>query len=94
MTPEERAMLIAQYIDGYEDVADALENISAEEMDFRTGDDRWTAREIVHHLADSESASAFRLCRLIVEEHPYAAHAHNHANQIRQNRAAFKKSHT
>jgi len=31
---------------------------------------KWSAREIVHHLADSESTSAIRLRRLLAEEHP------------------------
>jgi hypothetical protein len=31
---------------------------------------KWSAREIVHHLADSEAQSAFRLRKLLAEEYP------------------------
>jgi hypothetical protein len=70
MDTDERARLIAQYRDGYAAVADALLKITAEELDARPGPNRWTAREIVHHLADSEMTSAIRLRRLLAEDHP------------------------
>ena len=31
---------------------------------------KWSAREIVHHLGDSETTSAWRLRRLLVEDNP------------------------
>ena len=158
MISQERAALINQYKNGYKEVAEALRGISPEELDFRRAPGKWSAREIVHHLADSEMTSAIRLRRLLVEHHPYiqgydqdefakklyytkrpidaalktletarattaelldimgeedwkrtgehsdsgpyspetwlsiyAVHAHNHANQIRQNRSAYKE---
>jgi hypothetical protein len=158
MTPQERAALIQQYKDGFRQVADAMSGISNEELDFHRAPGKWSAREIVHHLADSETTSAIRLRRLLVEFNPYinaydqdefakklqyskrpvepalkaldaaiettaqildlmtdqdwkrngehaemgpysaerwlevyAAHARNHADQIRRNRAAFKE---
>jgi hypothetical protein len=159
MISQERTGLIKQYKDGYNEVLDALHEISTEELDFRPRSGKWSAREIVHHLADSEMTSAIRLRRLLVEYHPYiqgydedqfaeklhygsrpidaalkvfessrattaelldlmteqewkrtgehsdsgpyspevwlsiyAVHAHNHANQIRRNRATYKES--
>jgi hypothetical protein len=71
MTPQERAVLIQQYKDGFKQVADALGGISEEEMDFRRAPGKWSPREIVHHLADSETTSAIRLRRLLVEHNPY-----------------------
>jgi len=158
MTPEERTALINQYKAGNKQVADALRDVSEAELDFRRAPGKWTVREIVHHLADSETTSGIRLRKLIVEQQPliqgydqdefakrlqysrrpiepalkaftaarettaqildlmneadwkrmgehtesgpysaeswlsiYAVHAHNHADQIRQNRAAFKQ---
>jgi DinB family protein len=158
MTPKERNALIKEYKDGFRHVADALKGISAEELDFHRASGKWSAREIVHHLADSETNSAIRLRKLLVEMNPYiqaydqdefakklqyakrpiepalkafeaarettsqifdfmteedwkrmgehaelgpyspekwleiyAAHARNHADQIRQSRAAFKE---
>src|SRR5262245_38565568 len=70
MDSEERARLIGMYRDGYAAVAEALLKITPAELDARPGPNRWTAREIVHHLADSEMPSAIRLRRLLAEDHP------------------------
>lgn len=70
MTHEERQRLIVMYRDGYAAVAEALLKITADELDARPAPNRWTAREIVHHLADSEMTSAIRLRRLLVEDRP------------------------
>lgn len=70
MDQEEREKLIAMYRDGYAAVAEALLKITPEELDARPGPGRWTAREIVHHLADSETTSAVRLRRLLAEDRP------------------------
>jgi hypothetical protein len=159
MTAGERAALISKYKDGIKVVTDALKGISEKELDHSRAPGKWSSREIVHHLADSETTSANRLRRLLVEHQPYiqgydqeefarklhyskrpiagaikafesarettaellqlmseddwkrtgehsesgpysvekwleiyAAHAHNHADQIRQNRAAYKEN--
>jgi DinB superfamily len=158
MNLQERSALINQYKDGYIQVMDALRGITEAELDFHRARGKWSAREIVHHLADSEMSSAFRLRKLLAEHQPYiqafdqdefarklhytkrpieaalkalegaratsaqlldvmseddwkragehsesgpysvetwlriyAAHAHDHAEQIRQSRAAFKE---
>jgi hypothetical protein len=67
MTPQQRAELIARYKDGYNQVADAVKGITKDELDFRPAPNKWTPREIVHHLADSEMTSAIRLRKLLVE---------------------------
>ena len=64
MDHDERTRLIAQYRDGYSAIAEALLKITPEEMDSRPGPNRWSTREIVHHLADSEMTAAVRLRRL------------------------------
>ena len=68
MDSQTRATLIAQYKDGYREVASALEGASDTELDARPAPGKWTAREIVHHLADSEMTSAVRLRLLVAEE--------------------------
>jgi hypothetical protein len=65
-----RKELVNQYKDGYRVVTEALEKISDRELDARPAPGKWSAREIVHHLADSEMTSAIRLRRLIAEERP------------------------
>jgi hypothetical protein len=70
MDETERRKLIAQYRDGYGAVTEALHDITPAELDARPGPGRWTAREIVHHLADSEMTSAVRLRLLLAEDRP------------------------
>jgi hypothetical protein len=70
MTPDERQQLIAQYKDGYRVVAEALVKITPEELDAKPGAGKWTARQIVHHLADSEMTAAVRFRLLIAEDRP------------------------
>ncbi len=70
MTPEERSKLIAQYAAGYDEVVRALEGFPAENLGAHPIPGKWSAREIVHHLGDSESTSAIRLRKLLVEDSP------------------------
>jgi DinB family protein len=70
MTPEDRETLIAQYLDGYRVVAEALTGIDDEQLDARPGPGKWTAREVVHHLADSEMTGAVRLRLLLAVDNP------------------------
>jgi len=70
MTPEERNVLIKQYADGYDEVIRALDNFPAESLGAHPLPGKWSAREIVHHLGDSESTSAWRIRKLLVEDDP------------------------
>lgn len=70
MTPEERHVLIKQYGAGYDEVIDALDNFPAESLGAHPIPGKWSAREIVHHLGDSESTSAIRIRKLLVEDDP------------------------
>ena len=65
-----RQQLIDRYAEGYRVVAAALAGATDVELDARPAPDKWTAREIVHHLADSEMTSAIRLRRLLAEDNP------------------------
>ncbi len=82
MTADTRAGLIARYKDGYRAVEAALANATADELDARPAPAAWSAREIVHHLADSEMTSALRLRRLLAEPSP-AIHAYDQAEYAR-----------
>ena len=70
MTQEERQTLIAQYKAGYEEVARNLEGFPEESLSAHPLPGKWSAREIVQHLADSEMNSAIRLRKLLTEESP------------------------
>jgi hypothetical protein len=65
-----RNTLIDQYKDGYRQVSEAVAGATDEELDAHPAPGKWSAREIVHHLADSEMTSAIRLRRLIAQERP------------------------
>lgn len=70
MEKNERDQLIAQYADGYRAVAEALLKISPAELDARPAPGKWSPREIVHHLADSETTASIRIKRLLSEDRP------------------------
>jgi hypothetical protein len=67
---DERKKLVAQYRDGYAAIAEALLKITPEELECKPGPGRWSAREIIHHLADIEMTAAVRLRRLLAEDRP------------------------
>ena len=68
MDADTRQKLIAKYKDGYREVTAALHGASEKELDSRPGPGTWSARDIVHHLADSEMTSAIRLRLLVAED--------------------------
>lgn len=68
MDQPERDTLIAQYRDGYATVVEALMKITPEELTARPAPGKWSVREIVHHLADSEITAGVRLRRLLAED--------------------------
>ena len=70
MDAETRKKLIDQYKEGYHVVAQALAGATDEQLDARPGPGKWTAREVVHHLADSEMTSAIRLRTLLAVDNP------------------------
>jgi hypothetical protein len=70
MTHDERNELIAEYADGYDEVLRSLGNFPADSLSAHPLPDKWSACEIIHHLADSEMTSALRLRKLLTEEFP------------------------
>ena len=63
MTPEERNELIEKYAAGYAEVMKVLDGFPADSLGAHPLPGKWSAREIVHHLGDSETTSAWRLDR-------------------------------
>jgi isopentenyldiphosphate isomerase len=68
MDLQTRDSLVRRYREGYRQVEEALAGATEAELDARPRPGKWTAREIVHHLADSEMTSAIRLRRLLAED--------------------------
>jgi hypothetical protein len=70
LSRDERAALIEKYRTGYDEVMRALEGITAAEWESREGPGEWCAREIVHHLGDSEMNAGSRIRMLVAEKEP------------------------
>jgi DinB superfamily len=70
MTPDERKVLISKYAAGYDEVVKAVKDFTPEMLTAHPLPGKWSAAEIVQHLADSEMTSAIRLRRLLVEDAP------------------------
>jgi DinB superfamily len=65
-----RDELLASYREGPAVIEAAVAGLGDAELDRRPADGGWTAREVVHHLADSEMTSAIRLRKLLAEDSP------------------------
>ena len=61
--------LVRRYDAGLDVVTTAIESLSESQWDQRLGDG-WSARMVIHHLADSETNSYLRLRRLVAEPAP------------------------
>ena len=66
----DRDALLDRYAAGYDAVVAALAGATDAELDARPADGGWTARECVHHLADSEARSMLRLRQLLADDDP------------------------
>ena len=70
MDRDARRKLIDRYKEGYRVVSEALAGAPDAELDTAPAPGKWTAREIVHHLADSEMTAAVRLRLLLATPSP------------------------
>ena len=66
----ERPALLAEYLESTYEVEAVLEELSESELEAREGDDEWSVRQIVHHLADVEVGDAMRLRQMLAHESP------------------------
>jgi DinB superfamily len=99
MTSDERRALVARYKDGYAEVLRNLTDFPEDSLTAHPIPGKWSAAEIVHHLADSETTSGLRLRRLLVEDRPliqgydqdeYAAKLHYTERDIKPSLEAFR----
>ena len=73
--------LVARYRAGVALVDDALASATDTDLDRRgPGADDWCARQVVHHLADSETNSYVRLRRLLAEPAPATIQGYDEAH--------------
>jgi len=91
MTQHERQSLIDRYAAGPDEVVKSLAGFPPEELTAHPIPGKWSAAEIVHHLADSESISGIRIRRLLAEERP-VIHGYDqeaYASRLRYNQRDF-----
>lgn len=70
MTSTERQKLITQYENGFAEVEMSLADFPREQLTAKPIPGKWSACEIIQHLADSEMRAAIRLRQLLTEDHP------------------------
>src|ERR1700730_12105093 len=70
MSNQNREKLISRYREGPAVLAPALARLRERQLDHKPADGGFSAREVVHHTADSEMTSAIRLRRLVAEDNP------------------------
>jgi hypothetical protein len=78
-----REAYISQYRAGAEVLAEAIERVGSDRLDVSVLEGEWTPRQIVHHVADSETMSYGRLRRLLAEDHP-TIHGYDETNFARK----------
>lgn len=66
----DRPTLVERYRDGSRAVDAALADTTDDELDRAPVDGGWTARQVAHHLADSEAMAYTRLRRLVADPDP------------------------
>jgi hypothetical protein len=67
LNSEERQQKLALYGKAYDQLASALGNYPEDMWDYKPGPQRWSIREIIIHIADSEANSYIRCRRAIAE---------------------------
>ncbi len=70
MTAAERAALLDLYRSALADLDEAVAGITEDDLDRPQASGGWTARQVIHHLADSEAMAYIRLRRLLAEDMP------------------------
>jgi hypothetical protein len=69
----DRPALLERYRTGSDAVEAALAGITDEELDRAPSDGGWTARQVAHHLADSEAMAYTRVRRVVADDDPQLA---------------------
>src|ERR1700677_556846 len=69
----ELADLLERFRRGPELLAVATTGAAGSELDFKSGEGKWSVRQIACHLADGEAVSCMRIRKLIAEEKPALA---------------------
>ncbi len=100
MTSQERQQKIEAYGQAHSQLTDVLKQFPQEVWNYKSSPDRWSIKEILVHLADSE-ANAFVRCRRLIAEPGKTVMAYdqnqwskalNYANQTAEDTLELLKS--
>lgn len=69
-TADQKELLIREIENAPEILANAVDGLSAEQIDSRYREGGWTLRQVVHHVADSHMNGYLRLKWTMAEERP------------------------
>ncbi|MBI3943242.1 MAG: putative metal-dependent hydrolase [Chloroflexi bacterium] len=69
-TPVERQQMISQIRQLPATLTAAVASLNSAQLDASSAPGEWTARQIVHHLADSHMNGFIRMKLMLTEEHP------------------------
>ncbi|RCK77550.1 MAG: hypothetical protein IGBAC_1859 [Ignavibacteriae bacterium] len=61
---------LEKYITTHDKIKEAIKDLSEEEKSFKPSPEKWSIREIINHLCDSEIMAATRLFRIVTEDNP------------------------
>ncbi len=62
--------MIDDYLAGPQKLRDAIDGMTAEQIDAAPIPGKWSTRQIICHIVDFDTVYADRMKRIIVEEHP------------------------
>ncbi len=70
LTPEERKTMIAKIKNLPTELENVVKNLNDAQLDTPYREGGWTARQVVHHLADSHMNAYIRMKLILTEENP------------------------
>ena len=70
MDPERRRQLLERYRMAIRAVAVAVDHLSEEDLDVKPDAKSWSARQVIHHLADASMHQGISLRRMLAENTP------------------------
>lgn len=66
----ETGRLIERYAEGFKLISGAIDGLSEEELNFKPAPDKWSIKEIVIHVSDTEIVAVHRIKSVISEQDP------------------------
>ncbi len=62
--------ILERYITTHDKIKEAVKDLTEDEKSFKPAPDKWSIKEIINHLCDSEIMAVTRLFRIATEDNP------------------------